>query len=104
MIFHVLNRSVLRRTLFDNNADYLAFQRVMEETLRTRLMRICAYCLKPNHWHLILWPESDDDSAAPMKQLTNKHVKRWKEHRRLKFVEECKGLWKMARVFDRTLW
>jgi REP-associated tyrosine transposase len=81
LVFHVLNRSVGRRTLFDKDADYLAFERVIEETLRTRPIRICAYCLMPNHWHFILWPRNDGDLAAFMQQLTNTHVKRWKEHR-----------------------
>jgi putative transposase len=81
MVYHVLNRGVGRRTLFEKDADYLAFQRVIEETLRTRTMRICAYCLMPNHWHFILWPMNDGDLAAFMQQLTNTHVKRWKERR-----------------------
>ena len=81
MVFHVLNRGVGRRTLFEKDADYLAFVRVIEETLSTRLMRICAYSLMPNHWHFILWPKNDGDLAAFMQQLTNTHVKRWKEHR-----------------------
>jgi putative transposase len=68
--------------LFEKDADYLAFVRVIDETLRTRPMRICAYCLMPNHWHLILWPKNDGDLPAFMQQLTNTHVKRWKEHRR----------------------
>jgi putative transposase len=82
MIFHVLNRGVGRRTLFDKEGDYLAFERVLEETLRIRPMRICAYCLMPNHWHFVLWPEHDGDLSAFMQQLTNTHVKRWKQHRR----------------------
>jgi putative transposase len=49
MVFHVLNRGVGRRTLFDKDADYRAFERVIEETLRTRPMRICAYCLIKDH-------------------------------------------------------
>jgi putative transposase len=81
MVFHVLNRGVGRRTLFEKDADYRAFERVIEETLRTRPMRICAYCLMPNHWHFILWPTSDGDLPAFMQKLTNTHVKRWKEHR-----------------------
>jgi putative transposase len=80
MVFHVLNRGVGRRTLFEKAADYLAFLNVFTETLRTRPMRICAYCLMPNHWHMVLWPENDGDMPAFMQQLTNTHVKRWKEH------------------------
>ncbi len=60
---------------------FLAFERVVEKTLRTRRMRLCAYCLMPNHWHFVVWPERDDDLSAFMQQLTNTHVKRWKEHR-----------------------
>ena len=80
-MFHVLNRGVGRRNLFDKDGDYLAFEKVLEETLRTRPMRLCAYCLLPNHWHFVAWPERDGDLAAFMQQLTNTHVKRWKQHR-----------------------
>lgn len=44
-MFHVLNRAVGRRTLFDKEGDFWAFERVMEETLRTRPMRLVAYCV-----------------------------------------------------------
>lgn len=81
MSFHVLNRGVGRRTLFDKAGDYLAFERVLEETPRTRPMRIRADCLMPNHWHFVLWPEHDGDLSGFMQQLTNTHVKRWKHHR-----------------------
>jgi putative transposase len=81
MVFHVLNRGVGRRNLFDKDSDFLAFERVLLETLRVRPMRVCAWCLMSNHWHFVLWPEKDGDLAAFMQQLTNTHVKRWKEHR-----------------------
>lgn len=81
MVFHVLNRGVGRRELFAKEGDFLAFERVVEETLRTRPMRLCAYCLMSNHWHLVVWPEQDGDLPAFMQQLTNTHVKRWKQHR-----------------------
>ncbi len=81
MVFHVLNRGVGRRLLFTKDEDFLAFERVVEETLPTRRMRLCAYCLMPNHWHFVVWPERDGDLPAFMQQVTNTHVKRWKEHR-----------------------
>jgi putative transposase len=81
MVFHVLNRGVGRRTLFEKESDYLAFEKVLAETLHTRPMRICAYCLMPNHWHFVLWPEKDGELSAFMQQLTNTHAKRWKHYR-----------------------
>ncbi len=80
-MFHVLNRGVARRTLFDKDPDFLAFERVLEEALRTRPMRLCAYCLMPNHWHFVVWPERDGELPVFMHHVTNLHVKRWKEHR-----------------------
>lgn len=68
MLFHVLNRGVGRQRLFDKPADYAAFEDVLEETLAKQPMRICSYCLMPNHWHLVLWPENDGDLAAFMQR------------------------------------
>ena len=81
-VYHVLNRGVGRNRLFWKDADYAAFEQIMEETLTTRPMRICAYCLMPNHWHLILWPEHDGELAAFMQRLTVTHVTRWQRHKR----------------------
>ena len=40
-------------------------------------MRILAYCLMPNHWHFLLWPEWDDELSEFMHQMTTTHVRRW---------------------------
>ena len=77
--FHVLNRAVGRRTLFSTAEDYIVFLETIAETLRTRPMRVCSYCVMPNHWHLILWPELDGALSAFVQHLTNLHVKRWKK-------------------------
>ena len=67
--------------LFSKEKDFAAFEDLLEETLESRPMRVCAYCLMPNHWHLVLWPKQDGDLAAFMQQLTTKHVRRWQLHR-----------------------
>ena len=77
MLFHVLNRGVGRMRLFEKAGDYDAFERIVEETREAWPMRICAYCLMPNHWHFVLWPEHDGDLAASMQRLTITHVRRW---------------------------
>ncbi len=82
MVFHVLNRGVGRQRLFEKPADYAAFEDVMTETLEKVPIRICSYCLMPNHWHLVLWPEEDGQLARFMQRLTVTHVTRWQSHRR----------------------
>lgn len=81
MIFHVLNRGVGRMRLFLKDADFEAFERNILKTLESRPMRICAYCLLSNHWHLVLWPERDGDLGAFMQKLTITHVRNWQENR-----------------------
>jgi putative transposase len=76
--FHVLNRSVGRRTIFESAADYECFIGTVAETLRIRRMRICGYCVMPNHWHMVLWPKQAGELSAFLQHLTNLHVKRWK--------------------------
>ena len=67
--------------IFEKEHDYEAFERILEETLERQPMRICAYCLMPNHWHLVLWPKKDGDLAAFMQRLTITHATRWQRHK-----------------------
>jgi putative transposase len=82
VIFHCLNRGNDRRPLFDDAADYAAFERVLAATLDALPgVRLLAYCLMPNHWHLLLWPRKGGELPAFMHRLTTTHVRRWHRHR-----------------------
>ena len=67
MVFHVLNRGVGRRSLFTKDEDFLAFERVLEESLRTRRMRLCAYCLMSNR--CLTLASSDRPASWEQKRL-----------------------------------
>ncbi len=77
MVFHALNRGVGKMRIFSTERDYAAFEETIEETLRLYPMRILAYCLMPNHWQFVLWPEGDDDLSVFLQRLTNTHTQRW---------------------------
>ena len=79
-MYHVLNRAVGRMTLFEKEADYLAFERVLEETWERTEIRILSYCVMPNHWHLLLWPREDGELSQVMRWLTVTHTQRWHAH------------------------
>jgi putative transposase len=54
-VYHVLNRGNGRRKIFYKDGDYEAFERILDEALRhVPGMRLLAYVLMPNHWHLVL--------------------------------------------------
>lgn len=40
-----------------------------------------AYCLMPNHWHLIISPHCDGGLSRCMHWLTTTHARRWHLHR-----------------------
>ena len=77
MVFHVLNRGVGRMQLFNRDADYAAFEQIVTETLAVVPMRLLGYCLMPNHWHMVLWPQEDGELSDFMQKLTTLHVSNW---------------------------
>jgi putative transposase len=48
-------------TIFKNRGDYEAFEQVLAEAVERFHSRLLAYCLMPNHWHLMLWPQEDGE-------------------------------------------
>ncbi len=80
VVYHVINRGVGRQQLFFSDDDYLAFARVIAETFEKRPMRLLSYCLMPNHWHFVLWPEKEGDLGRFMQRLTVTHVTRWQKN------------------------
>jgi putative transposase len=78
MVFHALNRRVERRTLFHYEADYFVYEDVLRETLALSEMRLCAYCLMPTHWHMVLWPRCDGEMSQFLHRLSGTHAANWK--------------------------
>jgi putative transposase len=76
-VYHVLNRAVARLPLFHKDGDYQAFERVLAEALREQPTRLLGYCIMPNHWHLVVWPERDGELTAFVRWLTHTHTMRW---------------------------
>ena len=81
LVYHVLNRRVMRLTLFNDDDDYLAFERVLSESLdRVDAPRLLAYCLMPNHWHLVVHANKRTNLSRWMQWTTVTHTHRWHAH------------------------
>ena len=76
-IYHALNRANFRSRLFKADAHYQDFLGIVEEVLQWVSMRILAYCLMPNHWHLVVQPRADGDLARFMQRVTMTHTQRY---------------------------
>jgi len=81
LVYHVLNRANARMTLFEKDDDYRAFEGVLEEAVERTGTRLLAYCVMPNHWHLVVWPREDGQLSAFTGWLTLTHTQRWHAHR-----------------------
>ena len=82
VVFHVLNRGNGRAPLFDRDGDYAAFLAALADALAAFPgVSLFAYCLMPNHWHLVLRPKADGELGRFMQRLTVTHVRRHHQHR-----------------------
>jgi putative transposase len=82
--YHVLNRGNGRQKVFHKPDDYAAFLRLLiDANCRDDgpAMRLLAYCLLPNHFHLVVWPREDGDLSRWMQWLLTSHVRRYHRHR-----------------------
>ncbi len=77
---HVINRGNARARVFHDEIDYREFVKLMAAASARLPMRLIAYCLMPNHLHLVLWPHGDGDLSRWMQWLMTAHVRR--HHRR----------------------
>ena len=77
-VYHAFNRGSRKGPLFTSSDEYIAFERVLAEGREVRPMRIVAYCLMPNHWHLVLWPQHDGDVSRFLHWVTGTHGRRWR--------------------------
>jgi len=66
-----MNRGNGRRTVFHKEGDFDAFRRLLGEAAARADMRLLAYCLMPNHFHLALWPRRDGDLSDYMMWLAD---------------------------------
>src|SRR4029079_13972098 len=78
--YHVLNRGNGRACVFHKPGDYEAFVGLFERACERLPMRLLAYCLMPNHFHLVLWPRQDSDLGRFMQWLLTAHVRRYHRH------------------------
>jgi putative transposase len=77
----VLNRANARMTIFEKDGDYEAFEKILLEAVERTETRLLAYCLMPNHWHLVVWPRKDGELSQFVGWLTLTHTQRWHAHR-----------------------
>ncbi len=79
--YHVINRGNAKMCVFHDDDDYDAFLDLIHRACQRLPLRVLAYCLMPNHFHLVLWPHNDRDLGRWMQWLLTSHVRRYHSRR-----------------------
>lgn len=77
VVFHVLNRAAKRAQLFKTSSDYVTFEHLLAAAVERDEVALFAYCVMPNHWHLLLSPTKPGSLSRFMHWLTTTHARRW---------------------------
>lgn len=76
-VYHVINRSNGRVTIFEEEWMYQDFEYLLAEMKEQYDMRILAYVIMLNHWHLLLHPQKDGDLSRSLAWLGTTHTRRY---------------------------
>jgi len=78
--YHIINRGNGGQEVFYKNEDYKAFVGLMVEAKTRYSIKVLAYCLMPNHFHMVLMPLHAEDLSRYMQWLMTSHVRRYHRH------------------------
>ena len=65
-IYHIISRGNMRMQVFDDMDDYEYFLELLEKVAKREKVEVHAYCLMPNHFHLLLVPKEPNSLSRLM--------------------------------------
>jgi putative transposase len=77
---HITQRGNNRQVVFRDDDDRRLYLSLLQERALSAGLRVVAYCLMPNHIHLIAIPEHEDSLAKALGR-THLHYTQWFGHR-----------------------
>lgn len=76
-IQHVINRGALRAPLFADEVGCRLLLRALHDALIRHPIELLAWCVMPNHWHLLLRPGTAEALPRFVRWLTLARSRRW---------------------------
>jgi len=83
---HVTQRGIRGYKTFFSSLDYMTYLQLLKDAKETANVSIWAYCLMPNHVHLVLVPDACDALAKLLRKVHSQYALRvnaargWKGH------------------------
>ena len=78
--YHVINRGNGRAEVFHKSQDYESFLELLAAAKARHPVKIFAFCLMPNHFHLAVEPGHQTALSQFMQWLLTSHVRRYHRH------------------------
>ena len=81
-IYHIINRGNMRMRVFEDEEDYHYFLHLFKAAKKRYSVEIHAYCLMPNHFHLLMMPKEEKSLSQFMQWVMTSHVRYYhKKHK-----------------------
>ena len=74
--YHVMNRGRRSETIFSDKEDYIGFLELMQEACSMFNLRVSAYCLMSNHYHILLQTPEANHSRC-MRHINGIYIQRY---------------------------
>lgn len=74
--YHVMNRGRRGESIFADEQDYAMFTELLKETSEMWNIRVAAYCLMPNHYHMLVQTPEANISRS-MRHLNGVYTQRY---------------------------
>ncbi len=75
MYYHIYNRGVSKSTLFREPANYLFVLEKLQKYRKANQITVVAYCLMPNHYHLLLRQDGEKPAGKVPQAVFNSYSK-----------------------------
>ncbi len=69
--YHIFNRGVEKRIIFNDDNDYIALLKRIQNYLPEYPISLIAYCLMPTHYHMLIFTEKDNSPGRFIQRLFN---------------------------------
>lgn len=73
--YHIYNRGAVHQEIFRERDNYLFVLQRMKEYSRELRIAVIAYCLMPNHYHLLVRQDADSAEGLLPQRVFNSYVK-----------------------------
>ena len=72
--YHIYNRGLNRKNIFFNEGNYIYCLSLIGQYAKDLSISVIAYCLMPNHYHLLLRQDGEESISRLIQNVFNRYV------------------------------